>query len=156
MAILFDAPGAPAPTEADANLAREAGALVKRASGKGSVVQLRLGLEGAGAENATVPLPAAATQALLRILDEMAKGNAVAVVPFPAELTTQEAADMLNVSRPYLIQLTEDGRLPCRKVGTHRRVRLEDLLAYRRLQDANRDAALAELVEETRCLGFYD
>src|SRR5260370_14946158 len=92
----------------------------------------------------TVKLPATAVQMLVRILEEMARGNAITLIPVHAELTTQEAADMLNISRPSLIHLLDEGKIEYRKVGTHRRIRFEGLIAYKRTADSDRRAALAE------------
>jgi excisionase family DNA binding protein len=107
-----------------------------------------------GSSEETVGLPAAAVRVLVRVLEEMAQGNAINIVPVHAELTTQEAADMLNISRPSLIQLLDEGRIEFRKVGTHRRVRFESLLAYKRKADSDRRAALAELAAYDRELGL--
>ena len=98
-----------------------------------------------------VQLPTSALRLLQEILGELALGNAVKVVPVNAELTTQEAADLLNVSRPYVVQLMEAGELPFHKAGTHRRVKFSDLQAYKTQRDrASADAmtSLAALDQE--------
>jgi len=92
-------------------------------------------------------LPAPAVQLLKEILAELARGNAMTAYPIPTELTTQEAANLLNVSRPHLITLLDRDEIPYHKVGTHRRIALTDLLEYNRKSQARRDAALAELAE---------
>ena len=92
-----------------------------------------------------VVLPAAAVRLLGALLTELAKGNAVTLMPHHAELTTREAADLLNVSRPFLVNLLESGQLPHHRVGTHRRVRFADLMIYKRRRDAESEAALREL-----------
>ena len=84
----------------------------------------------------------------------MSRGNAVKIVPVHAELTTQEAADLLNVSRPTLIQMLEEGKIPFRKVGLHRRVRMEKLMQYKRQLEADRRAALAKLVAYDQEIGL--
>jgi len=102
----------------------------------------------------TIQLPRAAIRLLAQILDEMSRGNAVKVIPVHAELTTQEAADLLNVSRPTLIQMLESGALPFRKVGTHRRIRVDTLMAHERKLDAERIAALTELSAYDQQIGL--
>ncbi|TDB90795.1 DNA-binding protein [Actinomadura sp. KC216] len=105
--------------------------------------QIRVTGELAG-EHALV-LPREVVDLLAFILIQAAQGRGVNVMPLKAELTTQQAADILNVSRPYLIGLLEDGKIPYRLVGRHRRIRYEDLLDYQRRDDAERRAAADEL-----------
>lgn len=95
--------------------------------------------DGTGVESVTVPRQAFAL--FLEILGQMANGNAVTIVPVHGELTTQEAANILNVSRPSLVRLLETGALPFRKVGTHRRVLFADLAAYGRQDHGRRRRA---------------
>lgn len=90
-------------------------------------------------------LPDAARRLLSRILTELAEGRALSVVPVEAEMTTSQAASFLNVSRPYFSRLLEAGKLPFHTVGTHKRVSLRNLMAYRDRQEEESYAALAEL-----------
>ena len=111
------------PSEAEAVLAKETSRLLASRLQKGAPMQLRI-LDN-DSPGGTVKLPASVVGLLVRILEEMARGNAVTLIPVHAELTTQEAADMLNVSRPSLIHLLDEGKIEFRRVGTHRRVRFE-------------------------------
>ncbi len=130
------------PTESDASLAKETSRLLAPRIRSSAPLSFRV-LDASKEE--TLRIPASAVKMLVRILEEMARGNAVTLIPVHAELTTQEAADMLNISRPSLIQLLDEGKIEYRKVGTHRRVRFEALMSYKRAADAGRRAALAEL-----------
>jgi len=102
----------------------------------------------------TIELPASSVVILVRVLEEMEKGNAVTILPVHAELTSQEAADLLNISRPSLIDLLQRGEIPFRKVGTHRRIRFDDVMAYKRKAEAARRAALEELAAYDQELGL--
>ena len=99
-------------------------------------------------------LPKAVNELLYHLLSEMAKGHAVTLAPLHAELTTQEAADYLNVSRPFLIKLLEQGKIAFHLVGTHRRVRFGDLEAFRKASEDERTAAMDELAAQAQELGM--
>lgn len=104
--------------------------------------------------DATVTVPGPALSLLVDVLAQIANGNAVTVAPVHAELTTQQAADLLNVSRPYLVKLLEDGAIPYRRVGNRRRVLLADLTTYRRIDAAKRSEAADQLTAEAQRLGL--
>jgi len=135
---------------------REAGLAAKSASRLAGRIHpgqgLRLSLEG---DATPIELPPAAAQLLLRLLSEMARGNALTVIPFHAELTTQNAADMLGVSRPFIIKQIESGALRHRMVGKHRRILFHDLMEYKHKMEADRDRALSDLAAESQRLGHY-
>jgi excisionase family DNA binding protein len=101
-----------------------------------------------------IAVPRVAFDLLVRILGELANGNAVTIVPVNAELTTQQAADLLNVSRPYLIGLLSDGKLPFRMVGSRRRIKFADLVAYKKKDDAEAKRVMDELSAEAQKLGL--
>jgi excisionase family DNA binding protein len=103
-------------------------------------------------ESHTVCIPVSALRLLIEVLTEIGEGNAVSIIPIHAELTTQDAADALNVSRPFLVQLLEKGAIPFHKIGTHRRVRYQDVMAYKERLDTKRGRALDALAEQAQAL----
>ena len=132
------------PTEHDSEVALESSRRLARLLAEHpNAVQIRVETDGEPSESITVP--AGALRLFQNALTEIAKGNAVTLIPVHAELTTQQAAEVLNVSRPFLIRLLDEGKIPCRKVGTHRRVRLDDLMRYKQQMDRDRLKALEEL-----------
>ena len=136
-----------ATTQRDAELARQAGRAVEALIEGTQPVSARFGDE-------TVDLPAPALRLLREILDWMAQGKSVALTPLHAELTTRQAAELLQVSRTHLVQLLDAGRIPCRKVGSHRRIRTDDILAWRRETELRRHEALDELTARDQKLGL--
>ncbi|MFC9690369.1 helix-turn-helix domain-containing protein [Kribbella sp. NPDC056951] len=115
--------------------------------------ELRVVVDGDPDES--LSLPRSAVELLARVLAHMAAGQGVSVVPAHAELTTQQAADLLNVSRPYLIGLLDTGDIEYRKVGKHRRVRADSLMNYKRKDDQERRAAVDELAELDQDMDLY-
>ena len=97
-------------------------------------------------------VPGYAINLLLDILTEMSKGNVITVIPIHAELSTQETAELLNMSRPHLVDLLEQGKIPFRKVGTHRRVLAKDVFDYKQRIYADRLKALDELTAQAQAL----
>lgn len=120
-----------------------------------------LSLEGSqvkliGANGEDIKITESINNLLCKVIYAIASGHAVSIVPQKQELTTQQAADFLNVSRPYLIKLLEQNEIPFIKVGTHRRVYLEDLVIYKKKRDAERSKLLQELVEMSEEAGLYE
>lgn len=136
------------PSSTDRALARTSSRLLAQRLPKEGQVHLQLVDKGKTGE--VVTLPATAVHLLQSILAQMAEGNAVTLVPYHAELTTQQAADFLNVSRPFLVKLLDEGEIPHRKVGTHRRVRLQDLLFYQQQNERRRLETLEKLAEQAQ------
>jgi excisionase family DNA binding protein len=109
-----------------------------------------------GPKGESIPLPASVFHVLERVVEVMARGDSITVVPVGRELTTQQAAELLNVSRQYLVRLLDEGRIPFRKTGKHRRLRIEEVLAFKDARDEDRRAGLRELSQLTEQLGGYD
>ena len=143
------------PTVADAEMARKSSHQLSRFLGKQAIEKppkCKLHLQMSDGPEEIVTIPMSALHFLRDILTQMADGNAVTLMPVQAELTTQQAADILNVSRPFLTRLVDDGKIPYRKVGTHRRIRLDDLMAYKQDIDRQRLVTLEELASEAQAL----
>lgn len=107
-------------------------------------------------DGATVQFPKTAVDGLIEMLEAVAQGDAATVVRTPREVSTQQAATVLNVSRPTVVKLIDDGALASRKVGSHRRIPLADLLAYRDDMIARRRAVLDQMSRDAEELGLYD
>jgi len=140
------------PSDQEAQIARQAAHVLESRPVDGD--SLLLQVRAAGKEVTTLDLPAAARGPLLAILRAMGQGKPVAVHSADAEITTQQAAELLNVSRPYLVGLIDKGILPARMVGNQRRLPLKDVLAYKRETQAKRRAALDELSASDQELGL--
>ena len=149
---LSEYPETVTPTEADSRLAKESSRRLARLLGKRrQSLSVRIEQDD---DQAAISIPMSAFRLLAEILTEMAKGNAVTLIPVHAELTTQQAADLLNVSRPFVVEQMEQGAIPYRKVGTHRRVLFRDLMAFKRVTDQSRLKALDELSALDQKLGL--
>jgi excisionase family DNA binding protein len=133
------------PSKEDAKIATESSRRLAR-FGRPRKVRLQIGDKSED----LVTIPLSAYRLLADILTEMSKGNAVTFIPIHAELTTQQAADLLNVSRPFLIGLLSKGELPFRAVGSHRRIKFEDVLDYKRRMQERGEKALDELAAQAQ------
>ena len=138
------------PSTRDAALAERAAQKLAALADETGPVPARFG--AAAAEPVDIPTPA--VRLLREILDQMAHGHGVALMPIHAELTTGEAADLLQVSRTHLVQMLDDGRIPCRMVGAHRRLRAADIVAYRRETETRRRSALDGLTAHDQKTGL--
>jgi excisionase family DNA binding protein len=134
------------PSKEDSALARAA----SRAIATTQPSELRVRLD----DGQELVLPKSATRLIAHLLTEMAQGNAVTIIPIHANLTTQEAADYLNVSRPYLIGLLEAGKINFQMVGTHRRVRFEDLMTFKKTSERRRLEIMDELAAQSQAEGM--
>ena len=136
-----------APSALEAALARDSGRRLSPYARRGRSLSVRVLDAG---QDQLLELPAGAVALLMDILEAMAAGQGVSLIPENAELTTVQAAVVLNVSRPYLIKLLEENAIPHRKVGKHRRIRMEDVMAYKARIDSEREAVLDQLTLEAQ------
>ena len=142
MTTLLERPDTLVPTPHDAELASSASrTLASRANG-----DLRVHLD----DGQVLTLPSSAARLLSHLLTEMGQGNAVTLIPIHAELTTQHAADILNVSRPHLIKLLNEKAIPFHMAGSHRRVRFQDIANYKAQFEMSRQKALEELAAQSQ------
>lgn len=137
------------PTQEEAAKAAQSRRQLVALLGKGDYAKLRL-YDG----DKELQVPVTAIHFLVEILDAMSRGEAVSILPINKELTTQEAANLLNVSRPYLVQLLEQSELPYHKVGVRRKVLLKDLMDYKKKRDDESKQLLDALTEEAQSLGM--
>lgn len=153
MPILTNANDIISPNSADAELAKESSRSLTRRLGRshGSMLEVRDGETGE-----SLKLPKPAVQALLQVLTELGQGHSVTITPIHAELSTQQAAELLNVSRPYLVKLVDEGSIPSRKVGVQRRLLLDDVIAYKKQMYAKQLEAMAEMTRLSEEMGLYD
>lgn len=135
------------PTPEESRMAAESSRKLATITGQGEHAQLCV-----VDDDQKITVPFAAVSLLRDILMQMGQGNAVAILPIGHSLTTQQAADLLNVSRPYLVGLLEDGKIPFTKVGRHRRVRYADLLDYAQRIDTQSRQAVEALTREAQDL----
>ncbi|EQD79622.1 DNA binding domain protein, excisionase family [mine drainage metagenome] len=139
------------PTTEEVSIARESGrALSAYLQTRAETQQIEI-VDDKGTAH-PVRIPVSALRLLVNVLTEIGEGNAVSIIPIYAELTTQDAADILNVSRPFFVQLLERGEIQFHKIGTHRRVRYRDVIEYKERIDAERGKALDALTEQAQAL----
>jgi excisionase family DNA binding protein len=109
-----------------------------------------------GPRGESIAIPESIFYILARVAEVLGRGDAISLIPVHQELTTQQAADLLNVSRQYLVRLLEDGKIPHTRTGKHRRLRIDDVLTYKQTRDRERDDSLDELTRLSEQFGGYD
>ena len=134
------------PSKEDSALAQQA----SRALATDQPSELKVRLD----DGQELVLPKSATRLITHLLTEMAQGNAVTIIPIHGNLTTQEAADYLNVSRPHLVSLLEGGKIPFHMTGTHRRVRFQDLVTFKASSEKRRREIMEELAAQSQQEGM--
>lgn len=141
------------PTKREVQLAGESSRALAAYVREADEQTIRVVPEG-GKKREAIRIPSTAFRLLVNILEQMAQGHAVALTPVPVELTTQQAADLLHVSRPYLVRLLDSGKVPHRKVGTHRRVLYTDVINYKQRIDEQRRTTLDALAAQAQELNM--
>lgn len=109
-----------------------------------------------GPNRESIPIPESIYNILLQVIGYMRQGTGVSVIPVMQELTTQRAANLLGVSRPFLVEMLKRGELPFHKTGTHRRVYLKDVMEYQKRRDLERKRILGEIAKKAVAEGEYD
>lgn len=137
------------PTDHDMDLARSSSRLLAASLGHGETACLRV-----HDREEVIEVPISALRTLVDVLANMAEGRAVGIISMQAELTTQMAADMLNVSRPHLVSLIAAGEIECHKVGTHRRLFARDVVAYKQQRDDRSKVAMEALAKQAQELNL--
>jgi excisionase family DNA binding protein len=147
------------PSKTERELARQSGealaAFAQDAASPRQTGSLRLTLSRESGERIEATVPEKVVGLLADVLEEMARGRSIRLLPVDGEVTPNEAADILGVSRPHLVKLLDAGRIPFRRVGTHRRIRLDDLEEFREQERQARRKVLDELAAESERLGLY-
>jgi excisionase family DNA binding protein len=144
------------PTADDIAAARDAARSLSRLHPLSPMVRIRVEPKEQEPVGEPIDLPLNIFKIIIDLLVQIGDGHAIQLVPQQAELTTQQAADLLNVSRPHLIKLLERDEIGHRMVGTHRKVLASDVLRYREKMTANRREVLARMTEEDQAAGLYD
>jgi excisionase family DNA binding protein len=155
-ALAIDMDALQEPTAEDIGAARRAARQLSSLNNSNKAVRISVTPSDGDEAPEPISLPSNVFRTLVKLLVEIGNGNAVQVVPVKAELTTQQAADYLNVSRPYLIKLLENGTLGYRMVGTHRKVEAREVMSYRDKMACDRSTALSRMVDLDEELGLYD
>lgn len=139
------------PTRKDQKIARDnlkaMERLTQKHASKSKPVEVEIEVSG---EKTHIKIPASVLGYLNTIIEHIAEGKGVHVIPSDIELSTQQAAEMLNVSRPYIVKLLEEGKIAFHKVGTHRRIKLKDMQAFQRAYEKKQDKALNELAKQAQ------
>ena len=155
MAILDRQRKIPIPTKADIELSARSSRVLASLTNSHKGTQ-KITVESESGKEESLMIPSVAYELLIDILSQIAQGNAVTIVPVKTELSTQQAANLLNVSRPYLIKLLESREIPYHKVGKHRRILAQDLYKYKADIDAKRSQSLDELTALSEELDLYE